>query len=164
MRCTRDLFGGPSLFPFEFSSYVLLFLPLFLSMIFHCFDLVLKFLCDFGITFLCFCKFAEYFGSVLRLKPQRSLLFRLCGSVKFHTAGHRHTLSDLDHHNRNSFGRPSLFPFEFSRYVLLSLPLFLFMGFCCFDSVLKLLCDFGISSPYFREFAEFPRSVLRLKP
>ena len=69
LRCTGDLFGGPSLFPFEFSRYVLLFLPLFLSMIFHCFDLVLKFLCDFGISFPCFCKFAEYFGFVLRLKP-----------------------------------------------------------------------------------------------
>ena len=66
-------------------------------------------------------------------------------------------------HTRDSFGRPSPFPFEFFRYVLLSLPLFLSMSFCCFDLVLKFPCDFGISFPCFREFAEYTRSVLRLK-
>ena len=62
------------------------------------------------------------------------------------------------------FDWSSLSPFEFSRYVLLSLPLLLSMIFCCFDSVLKLLCDFGISFSCFRQFTEYSRFVLRLKP
>ena len=45
-----------------------------------------------------------------------------------------------------------------------SLSLLLCMSFCCFDSVLKLLCDFGISFFCFRQFTEYCRSVLRLKP
>ena len=36
-----------------------------------------------------------------------------------------------------------------------SLSLLLCMSFCCFDSVLKLLCDFGISFPCFRQFTEY---------
>ena len=56
----------------------------------------------------------------------------------------------------------SQWPFEFFRYVLLSLSLHVFFC-CCFDSVLKFSCDFGISFPCFREFAEYSRSVLRVK-
>ena len=37
------------------------------------------------------------------------------------------------------------------------------MCFCCFDLVLKLSCDFGISFPCFHEFAEYSRSLLRVK-
>ena len=66
-------------------------------------------------------------------------------------------------HTGDSFGWPLPSPFEFFKYVLLSLPLFLSMSFCCFDLVLKLPYDFRISFPYFREFAEYPRSFLRLK-
>ena len=44
-----------------------------------------------------------------------------------------------------------------------SLSLSLSVFCCCFDSVLKFSCDFGISFPCFREFAEYSRSVLRVK-
>ena len=44
-----------------------------------------------------------------------------------------------------------------------SLSLSLSMCFCCFDSVLKLSWDFGISFPCVREFAEYSRYVLRVK-
>ena len=58
----------------------------------------------------------------------------------------------------DSYGRPSPSSFEFFRFILLSLSIF-----CCFDLVLKLSCDFGISFPYFREFAEYSSSILRVK-
>ena len=75
---TREIrFGRPSPSPFEFFRYVLLSLPLFLSMSFCCFDSVFKLPYDFGISFPCFCEFVEYSRFVLKLKPQRSLLFRL---------------------------------------------------------------------------------------
>ena len=61
-------------------------------------------------------------------------------------------------HTGDSYGRPSPSSFEFFRFVLLSLSVF-----CCFDLVLKLSCDFGISFPYFHEFTEYSRSVLRVK-
>ena len=44
-----------------------------------------------------------------------------------------------------------------------SLSLSFSLSFCCFDLVLKFPCDFGISFPCFREFTEYPRSVLGLK-
>ena len=61
-------------------------------------------------------------------------------------------------HTGDFYGRPSPSSFEFFRFVLLSLSVF-----CCFDSVLKLSCDFGISFPCFCEFTEYSRSVLRVK-
>ena len=54
-------------------------------------------------------------------------------------AGHRHPLLSFQDHSSLS------------------------MCFCCFDSVLKLSYDFGISFSCFREFVEYSRSVLQVK-
>ena len=61
-------------------------------------------------------------------------------------------------HTGDSYDRPSPSSFEFFKFVLLSLSFF-----CCFDSVLKLSCDFEISFPCFHEFVKYSRSVLRVK-
>ena len=62
-----------------------------------------------------------------------------CATLEILTAGHRHPLLSFQDHSSLS------------------------MCFCCFDSVLKLSWDFGISFPCVHEFAEYSRSVLRVK-
>ena len=67
-----------------------------------------------------------------------------CATLEIRSVGHRHPL------------------LSFSG-AFFSLSLSFSLSFCCFVLVLKFPCDFGISFPCFREFTEYPRSVLRLK-
>ena len=86
----------------------------------------------------------------------------ICGSLGRTLATLRYRESEGEkktlRHTGDSYGRPSPSSFEFFKFVLLSLSVF-----CCFDSVLKLSCDFEISFPCFHEFAEYSRFVLRVK-